>query len=169
MKRQALEVENKTLKARLSDWAVKSETENSQISSLKQTILQQKEDIKVYQQNERIYKQKLASPQKLTVKRPDTFLPMYEPETKPEPIAFSPKPMEMPLKIDDLLFNTSPDRESKAEEIFGDTLRNSTEMFSPHDRAGVKVQKHCTIDCVFSMNGCVNCRDKYKPSGPLRR
>ena len=160
--RRAIEEENHTLKFNLNEKDTMIERMNAHIDALKNTILQQNEDLKVYKQNESILKSKLAervSP--MPTKTLEDYLPLYDPETKPRVIeqeynvAAVPPKMEEMVSSSNFPFNSSqpvkpiPMRESTHPAQVGEN--------SFGNRAGMKNKKHCTIDCVFSDKGCEQC------------
>lgn len=128
----------------------------SHIEALKQTILQQNEDLRVYKQNEKFLREKLENkPITYVTERQATAFPLYEPVTKPEPIHYDLLKFPIENQLDNKAVKIIPSPVKVVEPTIVEKL-NFSDL---NDRAGVKSQKDCTIDCVFSPQGCEKCRD----------
>lgn len=100
--RRAIEEENQTLKFKLNEKDMAIERMSSHIEALKNTILQQNEDLKIYKYNESILKAKLserASP--IPTMTLEDYLPLYDPENKPKVIEQEYKVAAVPTKVEE--------------------------------------------------------------------
>ena len=122
---------------------------SGQLEALKHTIQQQNQDLRVYQRNETLLKEKLSERlHTFGVEKPVATLPYYEMATRPEPLTAD--LYTSPVKS--MTFGNTKIIPSPIIQSNGTTpRRHSTENFE--DRAGVKSKRDCTIDCVFSLTG----------------
>lgn len=141
------------MRAHFTDRTYTVDQLNSQIEALKQTIYQQNQDLRIYQHNERVLKERLSermSPK--VIEQPVATLPLYEISTKPDPLSieYQPTPIK-PITFGNNKIIPSPIR------MNDDLTPNKLSFETYGDRAGVKSKKDCTIDCVFSSRGCEKC------------
>jgi malic enzyme len=102
--RRAIEEENHTLKFNLNERNMTVERMNSHIETLKNTILQQNEDLKIYKLNESILKSKLSERYTPTqTKTLQDYLPLYDPEIKPKAIEQEYKVAAVPTKAEEIV------------------------------------------------------------------
>jgi hypothetical protein len=122
---------------------------SGQVEALKHTVQQQNQDLRIYQRNETLLKEKLTERlHTFGVEKPVATLPYYEMATRPEPLSadFHTSPVKS-MTFGNNMIISSPIIHSDRST----PRRHSIENFE--DRAGVKSKRDCTIDCVFSLNG----------------
>jgi hypothetical protein len=122
---------------------------SNQVEALKQTVHQQNQDLRVYQRNETLLKERLSEKlQTFGVEKPVATLPYYEMSTRPEPLTVDFH--STPVKT--MTFGNNKIIPSPIIQSNGSTPRKHS-IENIEDRAGVKSKRDCTIDCVFSLNG----------------